>query len=101
MAEPEIVFHPEAAEEYSEAFAWYAERSEEIALRFEQEIEGATGQIRESPDRWAAYDKVHRKINLPHYPYLLIYRQHRGRIWIVAVAHGHRRPGYWKDRSIE
>jgi len=31
-------------------------------------------------------------------PFSIIYRVESGRILIVAVAHGHRRPGYWKSR---
>ena len=27
-------------------------------------------------------------------------RLQQKRVWIVAVAHGHRRPGYWKKRTI-
>lgn len=101
MAAADVFFHPEAAAEYVEAVAWYASRSEGIASRFEQEVERAVGLIDEAPHRWPPYDGVHRKILLRRFPYLLIYREHDGRWWVVAVAHGHRRPGYWKDRVIE
>ena len=64
MSDAEVVFHPEASEEYSEAYAWYAVRSERVAAR-------------------------------------VVYREFGDRVWIVAVAHAHSRPGYWKARDVE
>jgi plasmid stabilization system protein ParE len=100
VAQAEAAFHPEAAAEYSKAYAWYADHDPRVAHRFEQEIESAVERIVEDPHRWPRHDDKHRKLVLRRFPYLVIYREHGDRIWIVAVAHGHRRPGYWKKRSI-
>ena len=32
------------------------------------------------------------------FPYLIVYRTTSTAIQVVAVAHGRRRPGYWKTR---
>jgi hypothetical protein len=32
------------------------------------------------------------------FPYLVPYREEPSRIFVVAVAHAKRRPGYWKKR---
>lgn len=32
------------------------------------------------------------------FPFLLIYRETAASVEILAVAHGRRRPGYWRDR---
>ena len=100
MAQAEVVFHPEASAEYGEAYAWYADRDPRTADRFEQEVESAVQRIVEGPHRWPRYDEKHRKLVLRRFPYVVIYREHGNRIWIVAVAHGHRRPGYWKKRTM-
>ena len=100
MAQAEVVFHPEASAEYGEASAWYAGHDRRSAERFEQEVEFAVQRIAQDPHRWPTYDEKHRKLVLRRFPYLLIYREYGKRIWIVAVAHGHRRPGYWKKRTI-
>ncbi|MFQ6114377.1 MAG: hypothetical protein ACE5NG_09875 [bacterium] len=34
----EYFFHPEAAEDYVNAYAWYAKHSQKIAQEFEREI---------------------------------------------------------------
>jgi hypothetical protein len=35
---------------------------------------------------------------VPRFLHLLFYRVERERIFIVAVAHHRRRPGYWRSR---
>ena len=100
MAEAEVVFHPEASAEYAEAYAWYAGHDPRAAERFEQEVEFAVQCIAQDPHRRPQYDETHRKLVLRRFPYLVIYRELGERIWIVAVAHGHRRPGYWKKRAM-
>ena len=100
MAKPEVVFHPEASAEYREAYIWYADHDSRVADRFEQEVGYAIHCIFQDPHRWPRYDETHRKLLLRRFPYLVIYREHENRIWIVAVAHGHRKPGYWEKREI-
>jgi plasmid stabilization system protein ParE len=94
-------FHPEAASEYEEAAAWYGERNLEVAVRFHDAVQAAVARIAEAPERWPRLDDTHRKLTLRRFPYLIVYRDFEGRLWIVAVAHGHRRPGYWRDRSLK
>lgn len=50
------------------------------------------------PQTWP--DHVHgtRKFVLQRFPCAVIYREKESAVQILAVAHGHRRPGYWKDR---
>jgi hypothetical protein len=35
---------------------------------------------------------------LRKFPYLIVYRQAEEGIEIVALVHGRRRPGYWRER---
>jgi toxin ParE1/3/4 len=37
---------------------------------------------------------------IERFPYAIIYREFDDRIFIVAVAHGLRRPDFWKTRRI-
>jgi plasmid stabilization system protein ParE len=89
VSDAEVAFHPEAADEFGEAFAWYAARNERIAARFEREVGMALERIVETPNRWPTCDDVHRRLILRRFPCLVIDREHGGRIWIVAVAHAH------------
>ena len=93
-------FHPEAGAEYAEAFRWYRERGAGLATAFAEEISRALRLIRETPDRWPRYSTRHRRILVRRFPYWLIYLATDSRIWIVAVAHTSRRPGYWRARRV-
>lgn len=93
-----VEFQLGAALEYDSAFEWYLERSEVAASRFIVEIELALAAIGENPQRWPLGCRGTRKFILPNFPFSLIYREVPPKIQIVAVAHGKRRPDYWKDR---
>ena len=88
----------EAVAEAAAANAWYAQRSAAASAGFEAEPDAAELAIRELPDAWPPYDHRTRRYLLRRYPFGIVYRVESARILIVAVAHGHRRPGYWRDR---
>jgi plasmid stabilization system protein ParE len=93
-----VEFHLEAALEYNSAFEWYLERSPIAAARFIVEIELALVTIGENPQRWPLGCSGTRKFILPNFPFSLVYRELPSKVQIVAVAHGKRRPDFWKDR---
>jgi hypothetical protein len=35
---------------------------------------------------------------LRRFPFVIVFRETAFGLEIIAVAHGHRRPGYWRDR---
>jgi toxin ParE1/3/4 len=98
MVQPIVEFHPEAQTEYLEALSWYRERSLLAALRFEAEFTKAIEKIREAPDRWAWYIEDSRRFLFHQFPFEIVYQNSSHLIFILAVAHGHRQPGYWKNR---
>jgi plasmid stabilization system protein ParE len=95
----EISFHPEASEDYREAANWYRERSPEAADRFEAEVERVLEFIALNPEMYPPYDAVHRFATLRRFPYSLVFQASAETAYIVAVAHAHRRPEYWRDRT--
>jgi toxin ParE1/3/4 len=98
MASRNVEFHEEALREYLAAVEWYLARSELVASRFAHQVMHAVQLINEAPQRWPSYHHHTRKFVLHRFPFLVIYRELSGVIQILAVAHAHRRPGYWKTR---
>jgi plasmid stabilization system protein ParE len=98
MTSKPLRFHPQAEQEYLTALAWYRERSLIAATNFESAFERAVERIREAPQRWPAYFADFRKYILRQYPFSVVYQEFSSQIVIFAVAHGRRRPGYWRDR---
>lgn len=97
MLESEL--HPEADRELEAAYRWYLKRSPQAAAKFLEGVEQAIGQAARFPDRWQSYLHGTRLYRVVDYPYALVYRREANRIFGVAVAHLHRRPGYWKNRT--
>jgi plasmid stabilization system protein ParE len=88
----------EAIEEAEAAARWYAERSSTAASGFADEIDTAIAAIEQNPEAWPPYEHGTRHYLLRRYPFSVVYRIETMRILVVAVAHGHRRPGYWASR---
>lgn len=88
----------EALAEAEEAARWYAGRSASAAAGFCEEIDAAESAITDFPEAWPPFDHGTRRYLLRRYPFSIIYRVESPRVLIVAVAHGRRRPGYWKSR---
>ena len=98
MATKNVEFHEEAAREFLAAVEWYLARNEGVASRFAQQVTHAVQLIAQAPQRWPSYSHGTHKFVLRRFPFLIIYRELATVIQVLAVAHGHRRPGYWKGR---
>lgn len=98
MATRRLMLHPEAVAEARSARQWYAERSTAAAGAFIQEVDDAIANIGEAPRRWPVYLHGTRRFAFRRFPFLLVYRESKDLILIVALAHAKREPGYWKNR---
>jgi plasmid stabilization system protein ParE len=95
---PRIELHPEAVDEARATREWYAARDERAATWFLQELEDAIARIAEAPQRWRLFRDGTRRYPLRRFPFLVVYLVSADVVQVVAVAHGRRRPGYWKGR---
>src|SRR5580698_6125977 len=68
------------------------------ADKFVEEIDRAIDPVLASPRRWPTSDLDTRKFVLRRFPYAVIYHERKSVVRILAIAHGHRQPGYWKNR---
>ena len=81
-----------------DAVRWYARRSQTRAAGFRRDVERAFELIAERPDFWPPSEPGYRHYILNRFPYAVIYTIHTNRVFVVAIAHGSRQPGYWLDR---
>ena len=91
-------FHPDARLEFLDAINYYDDRQEELGLEFSREIFATIQRIVYFPIAWPEYSLSTRKCLTQRFPYGLIYLLEGDEIFIVAVAHLNREPGYWLDR---
>jgi len=95
----ETIFHPEARAEADESVEFYEARLNGLGLRFVTAIEATAERISTNPEAGAPLAGGFRKRIVPGFPYNIIYRAWEDYIYLVAVAHHRRRPGYWRDRA--
>lgn len=91
-------FQREAREEVLAAARFYAAESPSLAGRFLDEMDSLIRSICAAPNQFRVIDPPCRRALGSTFPYALAFIDQSERIWIVAVAHLKRRPGYWKDR---
>ena len=98
MAVDNVELHPEALEEALAAYAYYLENSIRAADRFFAELGRAFDRILEVPASWPPYLHRTRHFILTDYPYSVVYKESGKQVIVYAVAHGKRKPGYWRKR---
>jgi hypothetical protein len=68
------------------------------ALDFEGEFQRAVSAVADAPERWPLYLSRCRRYVLRQFPFSIVYRILEVEVLVLAVAHAHRRPGYWRKR---
>jgi toxin ParE2 len=58
----------------------------------------AADRIVRYPDAWQPLGEDIRRYRLSRFPYGVIYAIESGDIVVLAIAHLHRKPDYWRDR---
>ena len=92
------VFHPEAREEYIRAVQYYADVRPELGASLYNEIERLIREIRREPTRFSRFSPPAHRALARRFPYSVVYLDEPERVWVVAVMHAKRRPGYWRER---
>jgi len=87
-----------AQQELDEAISYYNGQVAGLGDAFLLEVVAAIERIRRFPEGWHPLSEHVRRCRLRRFPYGLIYQPDKNEIIIVAVAHSHRRPSYWRDR---
>ena len=96
-----VRWHPEAISDLARAADWYRAQDDDpkLVARFERAVSREILRIAEAPGRWqTARGPYRQKLFAGPFPYALIYRVHDETVFIVAVAHQRRAPGYWRGR---
>jgi plasmid stabilization system protein ParE len=93
-----LKFHPSAEDELFDSVDFYNHRVPGLGEDFFSIVEEACKEIQKDPVRRPLRHDGTRKVNVQRFPYALVYRDDAAQILIIAVAHGARRPGYWRSR---
>jgi plasmid stabilization system protein ParE len=92
------IFHPEAHQEMIESARFYEEKSKGLGADFLTAVEATTRRIAQNPQAGARERATMDKRLVPGFPFTILYEIRLDRVFIAAVMHQQRRPGYWKKR---
>jgi len=95
----EIRFLSVAQQEMDESFAYYEQQIMGLGHDFLAEILAALKRIKKNPEAWHSFSDRTRRCQVNRFPFGIIYQLRENEIIVVAVAHLHRKPEYWKNRS--
>ena len=94
-----VHLHPEALAEYHEATGSYEGRAPGLGLEFFDEVERVLRLIAANPSVGSPFEPPFRRAYCRRFPFAVVYREEGEVVWVQAVMHLRRRPGYWKDRG--
>jgi plasmid stabilization system protein ParE len=94
----QIEFLEAAQAELDQAIEYYARESAGLGNEFLAEVLCTLERITDHPHAWHTYSKRTRRCQMRRFPYGVIYLISMERVLVVAIAHLHRKPGYWKSR---
>lgn len=91
-------FHPDISLEIKDSNDWYQGKGFGLGDDFINELESAYQAIMEFPETWPYFKRGFRRYLLSRFPFSVIYRIEEDIIYIIAVMHHKRKPGYWTKR---
>src|SRR5207253_1303096 len=98
-----IEFHEAARDELREAARWYETRLEGLGEEFLEAVELALERaVRGELPGMAPQEQGRpetRRLLLQRFPYSIHFDTNEGKLYVWAVAHEKRRPGYWRGRA--
>ena len=91
-------FHPEAGEESLDAVDYYESCEAGLGLDSANEVHNAIRSAVEYPRMWPEMAGEVRRCLVHRFPYGVLYCVEPQGVFILAVMHLHRDPGYWKHK---
>lgn len=93
-----VKFLSPARRELREAVKYYEKQRTGLGKDFRDEVRSTIERIVAFPLGWSLLDSEFRRCQTKQFPYGIIYTIENDDIIIIAVAHLHREPEYWKAR---
>lgn len=94
-----VIFSPEARAEFDEAVQYHDQQRHGLGDDLRAEIREFLPRLQRSPLTFPVERGDIRRPILARFPYKLLYSVESDHVYIIAVAHRRRAPGYWVDRT--
>ena len=94
-----LILLEEAEAEFADAVFYYEGIESGLGKRFRDEVSATLAWIVEHPTASRLRPGSYYRINLRIFPYYTAYIIREEKLWVLAIAHGHRKPHYWIGRT--
>ena len=94
-----VRYHPEADQELAATAVFYHNQAPGLGADFLDEVERTESFLLAFPHAGRPLRGGIRRHSVRRFPFDLIYEVKGDGLWILAVAHQRRKPGYWVDRA--
>ena len=99
----ELRIEGEAEEELWHAVDWYESERPNLGREFWAEVQKTLDSIQQNPLGSSLAPHIPERLRVRRrltnrFPFAVFYLDMRETIHVLAIAHCHRRPGYWRDR---
>lgn len=91
-------FHPDSRDELYQTVDYYEKRQANLGIDFLEEVYSTIQRIIEFPEAFTIQSKSTQRCFMNRFPFAVIYQIKIDEIFVVAIAHCSRKPGYWKIR---
>lgn len=90
----ELIFHPLADKESSEAYQWYEKRRERIGERFAKAVADSIKQMKFNPLLFPNKRRGYREAVIDTYPFMTVFKvfENEKTLFISALYHTNRKP---------
>jgi hypothetical protein len=79
---------------------WYESREPGLGLDFAAQVHAAIQRALTFPLAWQEMGNDIRRALVHRFPYGVLYVPDQDQMFIIAVMHLHRQPGYWQGRTV-
>ena len=94
-----VIIIQQAYKELDDAVDYYEVEQDGLGLRMMEEVDNHVHWILKNPTVPPVRKGGYRRVNLKTFPYYIAYIFHKDTLWLLAIAHSHRKPEYWINRK--
>lgn len=94
----DVIFNTYSINELNDSIDFYELELKGLGERFKEEIKKSIKRIVRNPKAWSIEKGEIRRYILHKFPYKILYSIEKDHIFIIAIAHLHRKPNYWIER---
>lgn len=93
-----VIFDPRAKTEFDEICQYYQRQKTGLGDDFTEMVRQGLQRLLAQPESCPVEFGDIRRAVLKRFPYKLLYSIETDHLYVIAIAHQHRKPDYWIDR---